>query len=236
MTLHSKDIKRAIYLDFESEGTRRNGDQPEPVLGGALIDSVYVPTLLHPSLKIAAEAKASQGWKHASLANYLQTIYEQAVNENRRIVFFSSTEWAVFKENKIDIGEQGFDLRKPAKKSKRYKKTWRDFKSDSRRFRDPNTPPYIRNQLRTKAHGLLTLIAQDIGLPRPGAYGAGKVGVMIRYALDQAQSKPDYELWSRSGKRKLSLIVKHNTHDCKATQFVLKHLYDNERWTIDGMT
>lgn len=227
MTLQPKDIQRAIYLDFESEGTKRNGDQPPPVLGGAWIDSVYVPTLLHSSLKSAAEAKVSQGWRHASLADYLQTMYEQAANENRRIVFFSSTERAIFKQHEIDITDQGFDLRKPAKDSKLYKKEWRDFKSDVKSYKDPSTSPTRKKQLRTKAHGLLTLIAQDLGLERPHSYNAGNIGSMIRYALKQAQSKPDYASWSSSGKRKLSLIVKHNMHDCLATQFVLEHLTAN---------
>jgi hypothetical protein len=224
MPLTTEEIRRAIYLDFESEGKRRNGEQPPPILGGTSIDGVYTPTLLHSDLLHAAKAR---GWGHSALADYLKAICEQATAENRRIVFFSSTEFTIFKNHGLDITESGFDLRKPAKKSKLYKDVWATFKESERRFRDPQTARSTKETLRTKAHGLLTLIAADLGLPRPHAYNAGKVGAMIRYVLNQAQSKGDYESWSRGSKTKLTNLVNHNKHDCKATRFVLEHLGAN---------
>lgn len=224
MPLRTKAIQRAIYLDFESEGEKPNGEQPSPVLGGATVEGVYVPTLLHPSLKNAAEFR---GWGFDSLADYLKFIHEQALSQDRRIVFFSSAEFTLFKDHGIDLGSIGFDLRGPAKESKLYETVWKAFKANKKRFKDPRTARSVKKRLRPKAHGLLTHIASDLGLPRPGAYNSGKVGDMIRYALNQAETKDEYESWSGGGKRKLSLIVNHNKHDCAATQFVLEHLAAN---------
>ena len=224
MPLSTKAIQRAIYLDFESEGEKPNGKQPPPVLGGATVEGVYVPTLLHPSLKNAAEFRS---WGFDSLADYLKIIHEQALSEDRRIVFFSSTEFTLFKDHGIDIGDHGFDLLKPAKKSKLYKTVWDKYNIDKRRFRDPDVARTTRQSLRTGAFGLLTLIAADLGLKRPGSYGPGKTGARIRSALEQAGKKPDYESWSPSGKKNLTKLSNHNKHDCAATQYVLEHLAAN---------
>lgn len=224
MPLHTEEIQRAIYLDFESEGEKRNGDQPPPMVGGTLVEDVYTPTLLHCDLIPAAKAK---GWDQAPLANYLKAIQERATAERRRIVYFSSTEFRIFKHHGFDIDEFGFDLRKPAKKSQLYKDVWETFKDSDRRFRDPDTAQTTRDALRTNAFGLLTLIAADLGMPRPNAYGPGKTGARIRYALKQARKKADYASWSPGGKTKLTQVVNHNKHDCEATRFVLEHLAAN---------
>ena len=224
MTINTEEINRAIYLDFESEGRKRSGEPSPPVLGGAMIENVYTPTLLHPELAHAAEDK---GWGHATLGDYLKSIHDQADTESRRIVFFSSTESTVFEDHGFDISRSGFDLRKSARKSKLYEDVWNTFKDNDRRFRDPDTAQSTRDALRTKSFGLLTLIAADLGMPRPDGYGAGKTGARIRYALKQAGKKVDYESWSPGGKTKLTQVASHNKHDCKATRYVLEHLTAN---------
>ena len=224
MIMNKEEINRAIYLDFESEGEKRNGEQPPPAIGGTIVENVYTPTLLHPDLAHAAEAR---GWGHASLAEYLKAIHDQATAENRKIVFFSSTESTIFADHGFDISDSGFDLRTSAKQSKRYATVWDTFKDNVRRFRDPDTAQTTRNEIRTKSFGLLTLVAADLGMPRPDSYGAGKTGARIRYALKQAGKKAGYESWSPGGKTKLTQVVNHNEHVCKATRYVLEHLAAN---------
>jgi hypothetical protein len=224
MIINTEEINRAIYLDFESEGEKPNGPQPPPVLGGAMVENIYTPTLLHPDLAYAAEAKE---WGHTTLADYLKSIHDQANTESRRIVFFSSTESTVFADHGFDISHSGFDLRVSAKQSKLYDGVWGTFKDNVRRFRDPDTAQTTRNAIRTKSFGLLTLVAADLGMQRPDSYGAGKTGARIRYALKQAGKKSDYASWSPGGKTKLTQVVDHNKHDCKATRHVLEHLAAN---------
>ncbi|MDG2029517.1 MAG: hypothetical protein P8J45_00790 [Phycisphaerales bacterium] len=224
MTINKEEINRAIYLDFESEGEKRNGTQPPPVLGGVMVETIYTPTLLHPDLAHAAEAKE---WAHTTLADYLKSIHDQANAESRRIVFFSSAESTIFADHGIDISQHGFDLRDAAKRSGLYQTVWDTFKDNVRRFRDPDTAQTTRNEIRTKSFGLLTLVAADLGMQRPDSYGAGKTGARIRYALKQAGKKSDYASWSSGGKTKLTQVVDHNKHDCKATRCVLEHLAAN---------
>lgn len=227
--LNGEQARRAIYLDFEGEGQRRNGEQPPPILGGVRVDGVYAPTLLHPNLSDAAK---SRGWAHVSLPNYLAAIHNQAVFENRKIVFFTSKEFELFKGHDVDISNSGFDLRVPAKRSKLYGDVWREFKGNERRFRSADVSRSAKKKIQTRSFGLLSLIAQEIGMQRPHSYGAGKIGEWVRTVLGQAGSKSTYDAWSRSGKGNLTHIVNHNEHDCKATQFVLDHLIRNDPTSV----
>ena len=224
MTINTEDINRAIYLDFESEGEKLNGEHSPPALGGTLVDHVYTPTLLHPDLAYAAEART---WSHATLADYLRSIHELANTEKRRIVFFSSTDSTIFAEHGFDLSDSGFDLRTFAQQSKLYDAAWNTFDDNVRQFRDPATPQTTRNAICTESFGLLTLIAADLGLPRPDSYAAGKTGARIRYAIKQANRKSDYGSWSAGGKTKLTQVIEHNRHDCTAIRFVLEHLTAN---------
>ena len=224
MIMNTEEISRAIHLDFQSEGEKRNGGQPPPALGGTIVENVYTPTLLHPDLAHAAEARS---WGHASLAEYLKAIHDQATAENRKIVFFSSTGSTIFAEHGFDLSDSGFDLRTFALQSKLYDAAWNTFDDNVRRFRDPATPQTTRNAICAKSFGLLTLIAADLGLPRPDSYAAGKTGARIRYAIKQANRKSDYGAWSAGGKTKLTQVIEHNKHDCTATRFVLEHLTAN---------
>ena len=222
--LTTEEINRAIYLDFESEGKKLNGEEPPPILGGAMIEGVYTLTLLHSELANAAEAR---GWGHTSLADYLKSIHEQAMTEGRKVVFFSSTEFTLFKTHGIDIEESGFDLRESARKSELYKHVFETYEDNDRRFRDPDTAQTTRDALCPDAFDLLTLIAAELGMERPESYGAGKTGAHIRYALKQAGKKNDYASWAPGGKTRLTQAVDHNQHDCKAARFVLEHLAAN---------
>ena len=224
MTINKEEIDRAIYLDFESEGEKRNATPPPPVLGGVMVETIYTPTLLHPDLVHAAEAKE---WVQTTLPDYLKSIHDQAKAENRRIVFFSSAAPPIFADHGIDISQHGFDLRDAAKRSGLYQTVWDTFKDNVRRFKDPDTAQTTRNEIRPKSFDLLTLVAADLGLKRPDSYEAGKTGARIRYALKQAGKKSDYASWSSGGKTKLAQVVDHNKHDCKATRHVLEHLAAN---------
>ncbi len=224
MIINTEEVNRAIYLDFENEGEKQNGEQSPPALGGTLVEDVYTPTLLHPDLAYAAEART---WSHATLADYLRSIHELANTENRRIVFFSSTGSTIFAEHGFDLSDSGFDLRTSAQQSRLYDDAWNAFDDNARLFRDPATPQTTRDAICTKSFDLLTLIAADLGLPRPDSYAAGKTGARIRYAIKQANRKSDYESWSAGGKTKLTQVFEHNKHDCSATRFVLEHLTAN---------
>lgn len=224
MDLHTEDIERAIYLDFESTGKKPNKEHPPPALAGVVIEGVYAPTLLDPDLAHAADANE---WGHASLPDYLQTIHDQAKNEQRTIVFFDSPEFAVLKDHGVDLRESGVDLRTLAESSGLYTTVWTTFEDNERRFKDPETAQPTRDALRSNAFDLLTVISEELGMDRPHPYGAGKTGARLRYALKHARNKNDYETWSPGAKRRLLQAVGHNEHDCKALRFVLEHLAVN---------
>ena len=224
MNPSQEDIERAIYLDFESEGRKPDGEESPPAVGGTLIDGVHAATLLHPDLENAAE---EQSLEHSTLADYLKSIHGRSIAENRRIVFFSSAESKLFEDHGLDISDSVLDLRPMARDSGLYDAVWKAYKENDRRFRDPDTAQSTRDALRTKSFGLLTLIAADLGLPRPQGYGAGKTGARIRYALKQAGKKSHYQYWSPGGKTKLTQVINHNEHDCRATRHVLEHLVAN---------
>ena len=224
MDLHTEDIERAIYLDFESTGKKPKKEHPPPALAGVVIEGVYAPTLLDPDLAHAADANE---WGHASLPDYLQTIHDQAKNEQRTIVFFDSPEFAVLKDHGVDLRESGVDLRTLAESSGLYTTVWTTFEDNERRFKDPETAQPTRDALRSNAFDLLTVISEELGMDRPHPYGAGKTGARLRYALKHARNKNDYETWSPGAKRRLLQAVGHNEHDCKALRFVLEHLAVN---------
>lgn len=215
---------QAIYLDFESEGEKGSGEQPPPVLGGVLVDGCYKPTLLHEDLM---EAASVRHWGYAMLNDYLHELQKQAMREERLIVYFSSAEKKIFEDAGIPTSNCGFDLRPFAKRSGLFKTQWREFKNNEKKFCKPLAKT-TKKQLQPKAHGLLSLLATSLGLPRPYSYGAGSVGKYIRYFMKQAKTKGCYADWSKGGKTKLTLLKKHNEHDCKSTQYVLEHILNHQ--------
>jgi hypothetical protein len=222
-TITPEQATRAIYLDFESEGDSRAGEEREQVLGGTLVDETYTPVFLIPLLEETASAR---GWQHRTLVDYLHGVYEWACAEDRWIVYFSSKENDLFEAEGIVLGDRGCDLRVLAKafrrRSSSFKDVWSKWKEDRRKYFRSST-----DSLRPKAYGLLTLLAAEIGLPRPGSYGAGFVGARIRDAKKQARQRECYEKWTPTMKGKLTNLVKHNEHDCRATRYVLQHILDN---------
>ena len=218
---------RAIYLDFESEGDSLAGEEREQVLGGTLVDETYTPVLLIPLLEEAASAR---GWQHRTLGAYLREVYERACTDCRLIVYFSSKEKDLFEAEGIVLGDRGCDLRVLAKKfsrgSRSFKDVWDKYSKDKEKIKTTRAKT-TRKKLKTKVRGLLTLLAAEIGLPRPGSYGSGLVGKRIRDVKSQARQRDCYEKWTATKKGMLTKLANHNKHDCLATRHVLQHILAN---------
>jgi hypothetical protein len=226
-TVTPEQATRAIYLDFESEGDSRSGEEREQVLGGTLVEEVYTPVLLIPLLE---EAASANGWQHRTLGAYLIEVYERACTEGRLIVYFSSKEKDLFEAEGIVLGDRGCDLavlaRRYKRRSRSFKDVWDKYSKDKEKLKTTRAKT-TRKKLKTKVRGLLTLLAAEIGLPRPGSYGAGLVGKRIRDVKSQAKQRDCYEKWTPTKKGMLTKLVNHNKHDCLATRHVLQHILDN---------
>jgi len=149
------------------------------------------------------------------------------LREKRLIVYFTSAEKQIFEDAGIPFTDHGFDLRPFARRSGLFKTQWREYKTNKEKLRKPLAKT-TEKKLRPKAHGLLSLLATSIGLPRPCSYGAGSVGKYIRYFMKQAKTKGRYADWSKGGKTKLTLLKKHNEHDCKSTRYVLEYILNHQ--------
>ena len=219
--IDTHEATRALYLDFEGPGPSKKAKKPLPVLGGVLCEENYLPTALDPRLKDAAIAK---GIGYASLDNFLESLLERAGSQHRRIVYWTSHEKQLFEDRGYPPNDIGFDVRIDARESATLKPLFTQFNRDNKERKNPTTSRTRRDELRPKAFGLLTLLAQDRGLPRPHQSGAGKVGHWLKTVVVQAETKPSFADWARSGKTSLTKVIKHNEHDCRATEFLLSYL------------
>lgn len=221
--IDADEAARALYLDFEGPGPSKAVKNPLPVFAGLLCEDEYRPTVLDTRLDDAATAR---GLGFCGLDEFLESLLKRARDENRRIVFWTSHEEELFQERGYPPGDIGFDVRIDAKQSDGLKTRFAQFKRDEKDWKDPKSAKSRKKKLRPKAFGLLTLLTETIGLPRSSGYGAGLVGKWIRTMLDQAEKKASYEDWSRGGKGSLTKLIKHNEHDCIATEYLLNHLLD----------
>jgi hypothetical protein len=123
----------------------------------------------------------------------------------------------------------GFDVRVPAKAHPELKHYFREFRSNNKNIRGPGAAKTRKSALRIKAFGLLAIIADDLGLKRPASYGPGFIGKWLRTTQEQNQSKSEtgYDRWSPSSKRNTTKLLKHNEHDCRATEYLLKWLQEH---------
>ena len=222
------EAQQAIYLDFEGRGQNRDQIAPPSSVCGLLIEGEYQFYILDPKLKDLAEDKAYP--YYSNLKPFLNFVYEKSQQENRRIVYWSSHERNVFRDEGFPIDEIGFDLKRPAKKH--FKGDFQTFRKNAKKFRTPGLAKSTKKILRPQSFGLLTLIAGVIGLERPAAYGAGLVGKWVRLMQDQGVKKETYADWSKSGKTKASLLKKHNQHDCLTMQYVLEYLLNEYSGTL----
>jgi hypothetical protein len=213
----SAEATRAIYLDFESPGRKKDGFDPPPVLAGVLFDSRYESFVLRSEWRAVCVAKQLLC---LSLDEFLESILDLARSESRRIVYWSSNEDSLFHSRGYPPGEIGFDVIIPARKIEWIKDRFTQFRADSKRFRSPATAKTVKARLRTITFGLLSLICKEAGFARPSGYGAGKVGKWIRHVTTQ-EGKINYEKWSPGGKAAFTKLAKHNEHDCRATEHLL---------------
>jgi len=223
-TMTAEEAKRAIYFDVEGQADSKNKEKRDPILGGVLVDGSYEVTLFGDDLEVAARAK---NWNHQPLEKFLEDLSNRARLEGRKLVYFTSAEEKLFSQFEVDIEDVGFDLRPLVAKNKDYKKCRKAFRSNVRKFKSRNTVKTTKEKLRTKAFGLLTLFAAEMGLHRPHAYSAGKIGNYCKKIKDQARLKDCYEAWSKGTKKNLALVKNHNEHDCKATRYVMAVLVNS---------
>ena len=220
-----EEAQRALYLDFEGRGPSEADPDPLPRIGGVCCEGDYTATALDRSLDMISERPDVD---FMPLDHFLGELLDQAEIEQRRIVFWTSHEKTLFTTRGYPPGEIGFDVRVPARKHPQLKDYFREFRANNKKIRGPGAAKAAQRRLRTKAFGVLAIITDDLGLKRPASYGPGYVGKWLRtmQAQNQLKSGTGYDRWSPSGKRNTTKLLKHNEHDCRATEYLLK-------WSLD---
>ena len=222
-----EEAQRALYLDFEGRGPASGGPDPLPLIAGIACEGEYTATALDLSIEMIAERPDVD---FMPLDHFLGELLDQAMFEERRIVFWTSHEKMLFTVRGYPPGHIGFDVRVPAKAHPKLKHYFREFRTANKKIRNAGVAKTTKSVLRTKAFGLLAIIADDLGLKRPANYGPGFVGKWLRTMQEQSRLKSGlgYDRWSPSGKRNTTKLLKHNEHDCRATEFLLKWLLEHE--------
>jgi len=221
-----EEAQRALYLDFEGRGPSEADPDPLPLIGGVCCEGDYTATALDRSLDMISERPDVD---FMPLDHFLGELLDQATFEERRIVFWTSHEKTLFTSRGYPPGDTGFDVRVPTRKHPDLKNYFREFRSNNKKIRGPGAAKTTKSALRTKAFGLLAIIADDLGLKRPANYGPGFVGKWLRTMQEQNQLKSGtgYDRWSPSSKRNTTKLLKHNEHDCRATEYLLKWLLEH---------
>ena len=221
-----EEAQRALYLDFEGRGPSGGGPDPLPLIAGISCDGEYTATALDICIEMIAERPDVD---FLPLDHFLGELLDQATFEERRIVFWTSHEKTLFTSRGYPPGDIGFDVRVPANARPELKHYFRKFRLANRKLRNNAKTKAKKNALRTKAFGLLAIIADDLGLKRPISYGPGFVGKWLRTMQEQNHSKSGtgYDRWSPSGKRNTTKLLKHNEHDCRATEYLLRWLLEH---------
>ena len=225
-----QEAERALYLDFEGPGPSSKDKNPLPLFAGVRCESKYTLAVLDKCLESLAQER-EVGYE--TLDNFLSDLLARAREEDRRIVFWTSHEKNLFASRGYPPGDIGFDVKIPAKASE-LGCYFSSFRKAVAAFKNPKTSKTRKKSLRPKAFGLLTLIAAEIGYPRPGDYGAGLVGKWVRHILGQATRKDRYAVWTQGGKAAVTKLLKHNRHDCFATERVLIHLLETAGSPLNG--
>lgn len=223
--ISQKDVDRALYLDFEGRGKLKKTDpDPPPSLVGVLCEGYYEVFVLDSQL---SDLTHRPYIRSQSIKEFCEQILDRAKQENRRLICWSWYDFKVFEEKGFPPGNIGYDVKIPfdeeRKKDKNLHEVYQKFRDNVKLFRKKSLAVSRKKTLRPKAHSLLTLVAAGLGLSRPGSFGAGLVGRWLRSILDQS-TKDSYLLWSVGTKKNVTKLLKHNCHDCVATQYVLKRL------------
>ena len=221
-----EEAQRALYLDFEGRGPSGADPDPLPLIGGVCSEGEYTATALDISIEMIAERPDID---FMPLDHFLGELLDQATSEERRIVFWTSHEKTLFTSRGYPPGDIGFDVRVPARKHPDLKDYFRKFRSNNKKIRGPGAAKTTKSALRTKAFGLLAIIADDLSLKRPANYGPGFVSKWLRTMQEQNQLKSGtgYDRWSPSSKRNTTKLLKHNEHDCRATEYLIKWLLEH---------
>ena len=221
-----EEAQRALYLDFEGRGPSGSGPDPLPLVGGVCCEDNYTATAFDCSLDMISERHDVD---FMPLDHFLGELLDQAEFEERRIVYWTSHEKTLFTTRGYPPGEIGFDVRVPTRKHPELKEYFSEFRSNNKKIRAPGAAKAAKIALRTQAYGLLAIITDDLGLKRPSSYGPGYVGKWLRTMQEQNQLKSGtgYDRWSPSGKRNTTKLLKHNEHDCRATEYLLNWLLEH---------
>ena len=93
-----------------------------------------------------------------------------------------------------------------------------------------------KSALRTKAFGLLAIIADDLGLKRPANYGPGFVGKWLRTTQEQNRLKygTGYYRWSPSGKRNTTRTIVERPSICLSGCYGISRRRARDLSDLDG--
>ena len=204
--LDNGQLERAIILDFESF-------QVGPmVLAGVLADGQFEQVVFDRRLDLAARAK---GLDVAELASWSSLLVRQAIDQDRLIVAFSSTESDVL----VDMGIELPDLRFVNAKMvadewrKRCRPAIRKQVAQMRRKLKVSRSRKQRERYWANEGNRLIDYAASVGIKRPHMYRHRGVTRRLNDVMGQLQQRGAYGPLTRTAKAKWTNVLRHNEFD-----------------------
>ena len=204
--LDNGQLERAIILDFESF-------QVGPmVLAGVLADGQFEQVVFDRRLDLAARAK---GLDVAELASWSSLLVRRAIDQDRLIVAFSSTESDVL----VDMGVEVPDLRFVNARMvadewrKRCRPAIRKQVAQMRRKLKVSRSRKQRERYWANEGNRLIDYAASVGIKRPHMYRHRGVTRRLNDVMGQLQQRGAYGPLTRTAKAKWTNVLRHNEFD-----------------------
>ena len=209
LTWHRLDngqLERAIILDFESF-------QVGPtVLAGVLADGQFEQVVFDRRLDLAARAK---GLDVADLAGWSSLLVRRAIDQDRLIVAFSSTESDVLVDMGVEVPGLRFVNAKMVADEwrKRCRPAIRKQVAQMRRKLRVSRSPKQRERYWAKEGNRLIDYAANVGIKRPHMYRHRGVTRRLNDVMGQLQRRGAYGRLTRTAKAKWANVLRHNEFD-----------------------
>jgi hypothetical protein len=195
----AKEIARAIFIDYEGN------IGAEPTLLGWRVDGTTHAAILKESFATCSNRFRAKGIEYTAHASLAQSLVDQACKEDRVIVSWSEHDWrlisVVLPEEKQD--QLSFQYRNAITTAR----SWH--------YRALNQRAPV---------GDLSYFTKLLGFHVPQKYGQGKVGQGLRLIRAQLNEGRQYAQLTPKARSSWVAVVKHNSLDLEAMEFVLKSM------------
>jgi hypothetical protein len=203
--LTAEESRTALYVDFESR------ENEEPVVVG-ILTSGEAPALrqvvLDRDFTSAAEAK---GLAVSTIPDVVHELALSAEGSSRCVVAWSTNEWKVFARHGTDHDKDV--LRAAYRNGIPLARAWRS------RFAPEWTPP--RSPIPNRGRHTLDAYMKKLGYEVPVGCGPYNTGRRLKDLRDMlVRWDFEYTRLTPVAKRKWTMLLCHNEHDCRGMQFV----------------